>query len=193
VAGSWAMALYMGILNGFENDLLDTVPAMSLWMTSVVLYTSGYAECRDTYDRLISMGCTRRTVFAGNLFLNLVLVPSSLCHFLLLDALFGNAALSSFLRPVAGGLLSLVGISQLGGALVLKYGKKLYSALGVIIVMFLVAGGLTVYFLVVEHNAALQTVLSVLTGGTPLVAGAVLCAVAYTVQYFVLRRYQVMA
>lgn len=194
-----AMTVYMWLINssaGF-SDILTSVPGSILFASGAILYITGVTAVQQWYSLLISMGCQRRNVFAGNLVMDLLYIVQCIILYEGLERMLNPRHKSISILFVLAAYLLLEAFAKLSGIVIMKWGKL--SAVVVAGVLVGVSGGMAVYFSLMGSVHMQLWADKLMSGKTQAVqwmlagAAAAVCAGSYAALWRFLKNYEVRA
>lgn len=201
VAGSVFMAAYIWLINGESfawQELLEYVPHAVISVSMIIMLMNGLSSYsfQYLYSVPVSFGCLRKHAFNGMLVMNGLIMAESLLLYWILTKLLhmGQAEL-----PMSLALFLIVeGLSQLGGVILVKWGRA--GTVCMIIVCVAVSAS---YGFAVSYAGMSGVILSVSAvfgkemvrhwQWLALAAGAVVCLAANAVSWQFVKKWEVRA
>ena len=84
IGGSFALAVYMQIINGNGiAQMFQSVPLVDLWISGVAVFTIDVSSYQYCYSMPVSFGCLRKHAFFGTLAMNILVIAQGLLFYFL--------------------------------------------------------------------------------------------------------------
>lgn len=134
IGGSFAMALYMWIVNGNSGgifEVLKMVPFVDLWMTGIELFAIGVSSYHYCYEIPVSFGCIRKNAFWGTFAMDLFVIAGGMLFYFLSSVWFSMDTKDIKAKGIEAVIilslfLLLEGFAKAIGITTMKWGKAAY-------------------------------------------------------------------
>ncbi len=199
IAGSFAMSGYIWLIQGYDRGILEmlkSVPSGIVFISIIVLYSSGMSSAQYWYSIPISFGCRRKNAFIGNLAMNMLFIAESLVFYMLAVRILQTDVFAVSMAVILPVYLVMEGISKLLGIAVIKWGKVTFIVMTAALVMASVFCGFLIFF-AGEGKEALALIsvsekyLTFPWKWAGLLAGTGICAAANVAGYRILSHFEV--
>ncbi|MCI9124514.1 MAG: hypothetical protein HFH35_10620 [Eubacterium sp.] len=192
-----AMTIYMWLINSSASfsDMLTSIPGSILFIAGTILYVTGVSVVQQCYSLLISMGCRRRNVFAGNLVMDLLYIAQCIILYEVLERIFNPRHQPVSALFVLAVYLLVEAFGKLSGIVVVKFGKLsrmvfFGATVGIAIsaaVYFSLSGGADIQIWADELTGKDALLVQWVLAG----AAAACCAGSYVFLWRLLKNYEV--
>ena len=132
IGGSFALAVYMQIINGNGiAQMFQSVPLVDLWISGVAVFTIDVSSYQYCYSMPVSFGCLRKHAFFGTLAMNILVIAQGLLFYFLSSVWFGSKEQTAGEKVTEGVLilslfLLLESFAELIGIVAMRWGKIAY-------------------------------------------------------------------